>query len=34
VRRDSAVLSGTGVISMGRVAARGTPLAIEFAVEP
>jgi class 3 adenylate cyclase len=34
VRRDSAVLSGTGVISMGRVAASGTPLAIEFAVEP
>lgn len=34
VRRDSAVLSGSGVISMGRVAARGTPLAIEFAVEP
>jgi class 3 adenylate cyclase len=34
VRRDSAVLIGTGVISMGRVAARGTPLAIEFAVEP
>ncbi len=34
VRRDSAVLTGSGVISMGRVAARGTPLAIEFAVEP
>lgn len=34
VRRDSAVLSGSGVISMGRVAARGTPLAIEFAVDP
>jgi hypothetical protein len=33
VRRDSAVLTGTGVISMGRVAARGTPLAIEFVVE-
>ncbi|MBN8280719.1 MAG: FHA domain-containing protein [Gammaproteobacteria bacterium] len=33
VRRDSAVLTGTGVISMGRVAARGTPLAIEYRVE-
>ncbi len=33
VRRDSTVLTGTGVISMGRVAARGTPLAIEYRVE-
>lgn len=33
VRRDSTVLSGSGVISMGRVAARGTPLAIEYRVE-
>ena len=33
VRRDSTVLTGSGVISMGRVAARGTPLAIEFRVE-
>jgi adenylate cyclase len=33
VRRDSAALTGSGIISMGRVAARGTPLAIEFAVE-
>jgi hypothetical protein len=33
VRRDSAVLTGSGVISLGRVAARGTALAIEFSVE-
>lgn len=33
VRRDSAVLKGSGIISMGRVAARGTPLAIEYTVE-
>lgn len=33
VRRDSAELTGSGIISMGRVAARGTPLAIEFRVE-
>jgi len=33
VRRDSAVLTGSGVISMGRIAARGTPLAIEYSVE-
>lgn len=33
VRRDSTVLAGSGVISMGRVAARGTPLAIEYLVE-
>jgi len=33
VRRDSTVLAGSGVISMGRVAARGTALAIEYRVE-
>lgn len=33
VRRDSMALTGSGVISMGRVAARGTPLAIEYRVE-
>ncbi len=33
VRRDSTVLTGSGIISMGRVAARGTPLAIEYHVE-
>jgi class 3 adenylate cyclase len=33
VRRDSAELVGSGVIGMGRVAARGTPLAIEYAFE-
>jgi len=33
VRRDSAVLTGSGVISLGRVAARGSQLAIEFSVE-
>ena len=33
VRRDSTVLTGSGVISMGRVASRGTPLAIEYRVE-
>jgi adenylate cyclase len=33
VRRDSAELVGTGVISMGRIAGRGTPLAIEYSVE-
>jgi len=33
LRRDSAVLTGSGVISMGRVASRGTPLAIEYSVE-
>lgn len=33
VRRDSAELSGSGVIGMGRVAARGTPLAIEYRCE-
>lgn len=33
VRRDSAELSGSGVIGMGRVALRGTPLAIEYSCE-
>jgi class 3 adenylate cyclase len=33
VRRDSAELTGSGVIGMGRVAARGTPLAIEYSFE-
>jgi adenylate cyclase len=33
VRRDSAELNGSGIISMGRVAARGTALAIEYQVE-
>jgi hypothetical protein len=33
VRRDSAELTGSGVIGMGRVATRGTPLAIEYAFE-
>jgi adenylate cyclase len=33
VRRDSTVLTGSGVISMGRVAVRGTPLAIEYRIE-
>ncbi len=33
VRRDSATLAGSGIISMGRVAARGTPLAIDYVVE-
>jgi class 3 adenylate cyclase len=33
VRRDSTVLTGSGIISMGRVAGRGTPLAIEYHVE-
>ena len=33
VRRDSTVLTGSGISSMGRVAARGTPLAIEYRVE-
>jgi len=34
VRRDSTELAGSGVIGMGRVAARGTPLAIEYSCEP
>ena len=33
VRRDTAELSGTGVISLGRVAARGTALAVEYSTE-
>jgi adenylate cyclase len=33
LRRDQAELTGTGVISMGRVVLRGTPLAIEFSVD-
>lgn len=33
VRRDSAQLSGSGLIGLGRVAARGTPLAIEYSCE-
>lgn len=33
VRRDSTELSGSGVISLGRVAARGAPLAIEYRFE-
>ena len=33
VRRDSTELTGSGVIGMGRVAARGTPLAIEYSFE-
>lgn len=30
VRRDSAQLTGSGLIGLGRVAARGTPLAVEY----
>jgi hypothetical protein len=30
VRRDSVQLTGSGLIGLGRVAARGTPLAVEF----
>lgn len=33
VRRDSAELTGTGVISLGRVAPRGAPLAIEYSLK-
>ena len=33
VRRDSTELSGTGIISLGRVAPRGAPLAIEYWLE-
>lgn len=33
VRRDSTELTGSGVIGMGRVASRGTPLAIEYRIE-
>ncbi len=32
VRRDSTELTGSGVISLGRVAARGAPLAIEYSL--
>ncbi|MDJ0927146.1 MAG: adenylate/guanylate cyclase domain-containing protein [Gammaproteobacteria bacterium] len=32
VRRDSVELSGSGVISLGRVAVKGAPLAIEYTV--
>jgi adenylate cyclase len=31
VRRDSVQLTGSGLIGLGRVAARGTPLAVEYA---
>ena len=33
VRRDSTELSGSGIIGLGRVAARGAPLAIEYSFE-
>jgi pSer/pThr/pTyr-binding forkhead associated (FHA) protein len=33
VRRDSTELSGSGIISLGRVAPRGAPLAIEYSLE-
>ncbi len=33
VRRDSTELSGSGIISLGRVAARGAPLAIEYSFD-
>jgi pSer/pThr/pTyr-binding forkhead associated (FHA) protein len=33
LRRDSMELTGSGVIGMGRVAARGTPLAVEYNCE-
>ena len=33
VRRDSADLSGSGIISLGRVASRGTSLAVEYSFE-
>ncbi|MEE4185906.1 MAG: adenylate/guanylate cyclase domain-containing protein [Gammaproteobacteria bacterium] len=33
VRRDSAQLSGSGLIGLGRVASRGMPLAIEYSLE-
>ena len=32
VRRDSVELSGSGIISLGRVAVKGAPLAIEYSV--
>jgi class 3 adenylate cyclase len=34
VRRDSTELSGSGVISLGRIAPKGAPLAIEYSLEP
>jgi adenylate cyclase len=33
VRRDSAQLTGSGLIGLGRVAARGSPLAVEYYIE-
>ncbi len=33
LRRDSMELTGSGIIGMGRVAARGTPLAVEYSCE-
>jgi class 3 adenylate cyclase len=33
VRRDSADLSGSGIISLGRIASRGTSLAVEYSFE-
>lgn len=33
VRRDSTELSGSGIISLGRVASRGTTLAVEYSFE-
>jgi class 3 adenylate cyclase len=33
VRRDSTDLSGSGIISLGRVASRGTSLAVEYSLE-
>jgi adenylate cyclase len=33
VRRDSARLTGSGLIGLGRVAARGSPLAVEYSLE-
>ena len=33
LRRDSMELTGSGIIGMGRVAARGTPLAVEYTCE-
>ncbi len=32
VRRDSAQLTGSGLIGLGKVAARGTPLVIEYSL--
>ena len=33
VRRDSAQLTGSGLIGLGRVAAKGTPLAVEYSLD-